>query len=188
MIDEAGITLGVIALEDALRVAENRGYNLVEVAPNSDPPVAKIMDYGRFKFSQAKKEKETRKRQKVSSVKEVKLRPKIGEHDFDFKKRHAIEFLEDGHKVKLTIMFRGREMAHTEFGQQLLERLIEELAEFARPDATPKLEGRNLHVTMLPRAARKRDDLDSESDSEDELVGDETTPDGESDPIHDASP
>jgi translation initiation factor IF-3 len=156
VIDEAGETLGVITLEDALRIAQERGYNLVEVAPNSDPPVCKIMDYGRFKFAQAKKEKETRRRQKQASLKEVKLRPKIGEHDFDFKKRHAIEFLENGHKVKLTIMFRGREMAHTENGYAILNRLIEELDEYARPDASPKLEGRNLHVTMLPRPPKKQ--------------------------------
>ncbi len=156
VIDEQGNTLGVLTLEDARRVAQNRGYNLVEVAPNSDPPVAKIMDYGRFKFAQAKKEKETRRRQKQASLKEVKLRPKIGEHDFDFKKRHAIEFLEGGHKVKLTIMFRGREMAHTENGYAILNRLIAELNEYARPDATPKLEGRNLHVTMLPRMKKKK--------------------------------
>ena len=146
----------MLTLEDARRVAQNRGYNLVEVAPNSDPPVAKIMDYGRFKFAQAKKEKETRKRQKQASLKEVKLRPKIGEHDFDFKKLHAIKFLEGGHKVKLTIMFRGREMAHTEHGYDVLNRLIAELEEYARPDATPKLEGRNLHVTMLPRMKKKK--------------------------------
>lgn len=132
-------------------MAETRGYNLVEVSPDSNPAVAKIMDYGRFKFNLAKKDKETRKRQKQASIKEVKLRPKIGEHDFQTKIRHAREFLNDGHKVKVTIMFRGREMAHTETGHEVLNRLIVELEEVARPDATPKLEGRNLHVTMLPK-------------------------------------
>ena len=109
------------------------------------------MDYGRFKFNLAKKDKETRKRQKQASLKEVKLRPKIGDHDFDFKIRHAIEFINDGHKVKVTIMFRGREMTHTETGYEVLNRLIAAMEEVARPDTTPKLEGRNLHVTMLPR-------------------------------------
>jgi translation initiation factor IF-3 len=112
------------------------------------------MDYGRFKFNLGKKDKETRKRQKQASLKEVKLRPKIGEHDFDFKIRHAIEFINDGHKVKITIMFRGREMAHTETGYEVLERLLAAMDEVARPDTTPKLEGRNLHVTMLPRKSQ----------------------------------
>ncbi len=151
VIDETGETLGIIALEDALRVAENRGFNLVEVSPDSDPPVAKIMDYGRFKFNLAKKDKENRKRKKQVSVKEIKLRPKIGDHDFDFKVRHAIEFIEGGHKVKVTIMFRGREMAHTETGYDVLNKFIAKLEEYARPDMTPKLEGRNLIVTMLPK-------------------------------------
>lgn len=121
------------------------------MSPDSDPAVAKIMDYGRFKFNLAKKDKETRKRQKQASLKEVKLRPKIGDHDFDFKIKHAIEFINDGHKVKVTIMFRGREMAHTETGYEVLNRLIAAMDEVARPDTTPKLEGKNLHVTMLPR-------------------------------------
>lgn len=128
----------------ALELAEQSGLDLVEVSPKANPPVCKIMDYGKYKYELSKKEKIVKKRQQVILVKEIRLRPKIEIHDFDFKVKHARKFLEEGNKVKLTVMFKGREMAHLEFGKELLERFQMELSDVAKVEKSAQLEGRNM--------------------------------------------
>ncbi len=153
VIDEAGEQLGIMRPEDALRDAETKGLDLVEVAPNAQPPVCRMIDYGKYRYQQSKREKEAKKHQHIIIVKEIKYRPKISEHDFGFKTNHVREFLQAGNKVKLTIMFRGREMAHPEFGRDLLKRVVEEVKDSVQdpPDLTfARLEGRNMSVVLSP--------------------------------------
>jgi translation initiation factor IF-3 len=153
VIDDEGEQLGIMKPEEALREAEAKGLDLVEVAPNANPPVCRYIDYGKFKYQQGKRLKEARKKQHVVSLKEIKYRPKISDHDFDFKTNHVKEFLEAGNKVKLTIMFRGREMAHPEFGKEILQRVLDEVADMATdiPDLDrTRLEGRNMTVVISP--------------------------------------
>ena len=152
VIGEEGNSLGIISLEEALKAAEEAGLDLVEVAPNSKPPVAKIMDYGKFKYQMGKRERETRKKQKHVSIKEVKMGPKIGDHDFDFKRDHGAAFLKEGHRLKVTIKFRGREMSHTELGREILDRMREALSEFGKVEVPPRLEGRNMFMMLVPKA------------------------------------
>ena len=154
VIDEDGEQLGVLPIEEALAAADGRGFDLVEVSPNADPPVCKIMDYGRYKYVQQKKAHDARKRQKVVEVKEVKMRVKIDDHDYDFKKRHAERFLHDGNKAKVTIMFRGREVTHPDLGRKLLDRLSNELMEIADIEQAPKLEGRNMVMILAPKPGK----------------------------------
>jgi len=137
-------------MSDALRIADDQGFDLVEIAPSADPPVCKIMDYGKFKYEQAMKAKQARKHQTKVEIKEIKFRPKIDKHDYETKKRHVIRFLDAGAKVKVTIMFRGREMAHPELGLNILERVAEELGDTAIIETQPKLEGRNMHMLLAP--------------------------------------
>jgi translation initiation factor IF-3 len=125
--------------------------DLVEVSPNSDPPVCKIMDFGKYKYELSKKEKAVRKKQHVIQVKEIRLRPSIEDHDFDFKLKNARKFLEQGNKVKFNVMFRGREMAHQEFGKELLNRIMEELNDIAKAENRPKLEGRNMVLFLIKK-------------------------------------
>ncbi len=153
VIDDEGEQLGIMSPEDALREAEERGLDLVEVAPNARPPVCRILDFGKYKYQQSKRAKESKKHQHTVTVKEVKYRPKIDKHDFDYKTNHAREFLQDGNKVKVTIMFRGREMAHPEFGRDLLARVVEDTADLLDdpPDASrARLEGRNMVLMLTP--------------------------------------
>ncbi len=153
VIDEEGEQLGIMRPEDAMKEAEARGLDLVEVAPNGQPPVCRLIDYGKYRYQQSKRQKEARKHQHTITVKEIKYRPKISDHDFDFKTNHVKEFLEQGNKVKLTIMFRGRELAHPEFGQDLLARVIEDVQDYISeaPDVSrTKLEGRNMSVVLNP--------------------------------------
>lgn len=145
-----GSQLGIFAIGDALRIAEEQGFDLVEIAPNADPPVCKIMDYGKFKYEQSMKEKAARKNQSRIEIKEMKFRPKVDKHDYETKKRHVVRFLEAGAKVKITIMFRGREMAHPELGLNILEKLAAELVDLAVIETQPKLEGRNMHMLLAP--------------------------------------
>lgn len=154
VIDEEGEQLGVLPIEEALAAADNRGLDLVEVSPNADPPVCKIMDYGRYKYTQQKKAHDARKRQKVVEVKEVKMRVKIDEHDYGFKKRHAERFLHDGNKAKVTIMFRGREVTHPDLGRKLLDRLANELMEISDIEQDPRLEGRNMVMILVPKPGK----------------------------------
>jgi len=137
-------------MTDAQRIAEEQDLDLVEIAPLADPPVCRIMDYGKFKYEQTQKEKLARKHQTKVEIKEIKFRPKIDKHDYETKKKHVVRFLAAGAKVKVTIMFRGREMAHPELGLNILERLAEELGDSAIIETQPKLEGRNMHMLLAP--------------------------------------
>ena len=132
-------------------MAEEQGLDLVEVAPQSKPPVCRILDYGKYKYEQSKRAKAAKKKHHFMQLKEVKLRPKIEEHDFQFKLNHARKFLESGNKVKFTVYFRGREITHKEFGNKLLDRMKEELEEIASVERPSKLEGRNMVMTMIPK-------------------------------------
>ena len=151
VIADNGDQLGVMPVEEALRIAEDRGLDLVEVAPMARPPVVKIMDYGKFKYEQDKATRAAKKKQHVIHMKEVKFRPGISQHDFDFKVRHARTFLGDGNKVKLTMMFRGRQITHPELGQEVLARVLEDLQDVAKVEAQPKLEGRNMTMVVAPK-------------------------------------
>ncbi len=151
VVDGEGSQLGIFSPRDALRLAEERHLDLVEIAPAAKPPVCKIMDFGKYKYEQSKREKEARKKQKTISVKEVKLRPNIEDHDFEVKARNATRFLKDGDKVKATIIFRGREIVHTQLGQQLLKRLAEYVKEYSLVERQPRLEGRNMIMILSPK-------------------------------------
>ncbi len=146
-----GEMIGVLSLNDALAQAEEYGLDLVEVSPNADPPVCKILDFGKFKYEAQKKKNEAKKKQKVIEVKEIKMRPNIDDHDYQTKMRAVNRFLEDGDKVKLTMRFRGREMAHQEIGLNVLKRVQDDLAEIAKVEAHPKLEGRQMIMVVAPR-------------------------------------
>jgi len=146
-----GEQLGVMTVEEALAAAQQRGLDLVEVAPLARPPVVKIMDYGKFKFEEAKAARAAKKKQHIIHLKEVKFRPGIDEHDFAFKTRHAREFLTDGNKVKVTMMYRGRQMAHIGLGREVLDRGALELKDIAKIEQEPKLEGRNMSMVLGPK-------------------------------------
>jgi translation initiation factor IF-3 len=146
-----GEQLGIVAFNEALRVAREQGLDLVEVAPHAKPPVCRIMDYSRWKYDQAKRLKEARKRQKVQDVKEIKMRPNIDLHDFNVKIRSCEKFLNDGDKVKATIMFRGREMAHLDNGQKVLERFLERVKNSCIVERPPRIEGRNMTMVLTPK-------------------------------------
>lgn len=146
-----GEQLGVMSVEEALAAAQERGLDLVEVAPLARPPVVKIMDYGKFKFEQAKASRAAKKKQHVIHLKEVKFRPGIDDHDFEFKTRHAREFLQDGNKVKVTMMYRGRQMAHLGLGREVLDRVATELQDVGKIEQEPKLEGRNMSMVLAPK-------------------------------------
>ena len=155
MVGEKGEQLGIMPLNQAQEVARNRNLDLVEVAPTAAPPVCRLMDYGKYKYEQAKKEREARKSQKVVLLREVRLRPKIGDHDFEAKTRLAKKLLDGGDKVKLTVMFRGREVTHPEIGWKLLQRMAEELKEVASVEGQPLMVGRRMNVVMLPVSTQK---------------------------------
>jgi translation initiation factor IF-3 len=145
-----GEQLGIFATPDAQRIADDQGLDLVEVAPNADPPVARVMDFSKWKYEEAIKAKKARKNQTTVQVKEIKFRPKIDTHDYETKKKHVVRFIESGAKVKITIMFRGREMVHAERGLAILERLAEDIRELAHIESQPKLEGRNMFMLVSP--------------------------------------
>ncbi len=151
VVGEDGEMLGVMGVEDALDKADALALDLVEISPNSDPPVCKILDYGKFKYQAQKKAAEARKKQKTIDVKEIKMRPSIERHDYDVKMRAINKFLDEGDKVKVTIRFRGREFLHQELGMQMLERVRGELEEKAKVEALPKMEGRQMVMVVAPR-------------------------------------
>jgi translation initiation factor IF-3 len=151
LVDAEGEQVGVVTLEQALANAVEAGLDLVEVAPNADPPVCRVMDYGKYKYQLAKKAQEAKKRQSFTQVKEIKMRPKIEDHDFGFKLRNAKKFLGERNRVKVTVQFRGREIAYTNLGAELLQRVIAELAEVGQPDGPPSMEGRFMHVFISPK-------------------------------------
>ncbi len=150
LIDDQNNQLGVLSLDAALRIANEKGLDLVEVAPQANPPVCRLMDYGRYKFETVKREKDQRRKQNVIKLKEMKLRPKVAEHDFQTKFKGLKQFLEAGEKVKVTIMFRGREMVHQEIGRKILERVADDAKPFAVIERQPLLEGKNLFMILAP--------------------------------------
>ena len=150
LIDDQNNQLGVLSLDAALRIANEKGLDLVEVAPQASPPVCRLMDYGRFKFETVKREKDQRRKQNVIKLKEMKLRPKVAEHDFQTKFKGLRQFLEAGEKVKVTIMFRGREMVHQDIGRKILNRVADDARTFAVVERQPLLEGKNLFMILAP--------------------------------------
>ena len=154
LIGENGDQLGIMSAEEALKIAEEQGYDLVKIAPNSTPPVCRIMDYGKFRFEQTKKEKEAKKNQRVIEIKEIRLGPSIGDNDFNTKIKNGIKFLNEGNRVKVSVRFRGREMAHTEIGRDLLVRFAEAIAETATLDKEPKMEGRSMSIFLSPKTGK----------------------------------
>ncbi len=151
LIDDTGQNRGVMPFFDALRAAEEAGLDLVEIAPNSTPPVCKILDYGKFRFNEQKKQAEARKKQKTVEVKEIKLRPGIDDHDYDVKMRAMKGFFEEGNKVKITLRFRGREMAHQDIGLRVLDRVRADTSDLAKVESEPNLEGRQVTMVLAPR-------------------------------------
>lgn len=151
LIDDTGEKRGVVATDEAIKVAQNAGLDLVEVSPNTQPPVCKILDYGKYKYQQQKKKAEAKKKQKVVDIKEIKMRPNIDQHDYDVKSRAMKRFFEEGDKVKVTLRFRGREMAHQERGADLLKRVQADFDEIAKVEQFPKMEGRQMMMVMAPR-------------------------------------
>ncbi len=151
VVDDEGNQLGIMPPWDALKVAKGRGLDLVEVSPRANPPVCRIINYGKFLYQQSKREHDARKHQRSVELKEVKFRPRTGGHDFDVKKNHILRFLQDGSKVKATIAFRGREMAHRDIGWGMMNRLIEEIAEHGQVETRAKQEGPNLSVILAPK-------------------------------------
>lgn len=154
VVDENGEMKGVMLTKDALLLAEDVGLDLVEISPNAAPPVCKILDYGKYKYEQQKKASEARKKQKTVDVKEIKIRPGIEPHDYDVKMRNARRFLEGGDKVKVTMRFRGREMAHQNIGRDLLKKMQDELAELGKVELYPRLEGRQMIMVLAPEATK----------------------------------
>jgi translation initiation factor IF-3 len=150
LVDADGEQVGIVPLAQALRRAREQDLDLVEVAPQADPPVCRIMDWGKAKYEAEQKQKEARKRQSQISVKEIKMRPKISDNDYGTKSGHVRRFLEDGAKVRASIMFRGREMTHTELGLRLLDRLADDMSELATVEAAPKVDGRNMVMVLAP--------------------------------------
>ena len=150
LVDADGSQVGIVPIEDALARARAAELDLVEVAAQADPPVCRIMDYGKFRYEEAQRLKESRKKTIQITTKEVKFRPKIGKGDFDTKVRHMLEFLEEGHKVKVSLQFRGREMAHPELGLRILERIADEVSEYAIVDSSPRQDGRNMTMVLHP--------------------------------------
>jgi translation initiation factor IF-3 len=146
-----GSMIGVVTTREAMARAEDTGFDLVEISPNADPPVCKLLDFGKFKYEQQKKKNEARKKQKIIEVKEIKLRPNIDDHDYDVKMRAATGFLDDGDKVKVTMRFRGREMMHQDLGMNVLMRVKDQLDPLAKVEQTPQLEGRQMTMVLAPR-------------------------------------
>jgi len=155
LIDEDGTQLGIMPSADALKIAIEKEVDLVKIAGNSKPPVCKIMDYGKYRYEQAKKEKEVRRHQHVVEVKEIRMSPSIGINDFNTKLRNGLKFLKEGDRLKITVRFRGREMAHTDIGEKLLIKFAEECAEFGNVDKNPKLDGRHMSMFLTPKQVKQ---------------------------------
>ena len=152
VVSASGEQLGIMPIVQALETARQQEFDLVEVAPDAQPPVCRIMDFGKYKYTQARRQKEARKKQTTIQVKEVKMGPKTERHDFDFKLKHVRRFLEEGHKAKVTVRFKGREMAHTELGWKMLHKMVEATQDIANTENNPRLEGRMLHIILSPKA------------------------------------
>ena len=154
LIGADGVMIGIVSSAEALRMAEEQGLDLAKISPNAVPPVCKILDYGKFRFDQLKKEKEAKKNQRVVEIKEIRMSPGIDTNDLNTKMRNAVKFLKEGNRVKVTVRFRGREMAHTEIGEELLINFSEGCAEVANMDKKPKLEGRHMSIFLSPKSAK----------------------------------
>jgi translation initiation factor IF-3 len=151
LVDQRGQMVGVVGRSEALVMAANAGLDLVEIAPNADPPVCKILDFGKYKYEEQKKKNEARKKQKIIEVKEIKLRPGIDDHDYEVKRRSMVKFIEEGDKVKVTMRFRGRELAHQELGMDVLVRVRDDLEEIAKVEQMPRMEGRQMTMVVSPK-------------------------------------
>lgn len=151
-----GEQLGIMLTRDALKLAEDQHLDLVEVAPKARPPVCRIMDFGKYRYEQQKRDKEARKKQKIITIKEVKLRPNIEQHDFDVKLKNAQRFIEEGNKVKVTVMFRGRELSHPELGSTILNKMSEALGDTVNIERTAKLEGKNMTMILSPKTQKTK--------------------------------
>lgn len=169
LIDDEGDQKGIIPTLEALRMAQERGLDLVEVAPTAHPPVCKLIDYGKYKFEQEKKTRESKKKQKIVKLKEVRMQPKIETHDLEFKTKHIEDFLSEGNKVKVTIRFRGREMAHTELGEDVLVKILDLLGEENfNLDKKPAMEGRFMSMILSPSSKTKRGEKNAKDEDEEE--------------------
>jgi len=155
LISESGEQLGIVSSQEALRMAEEQNLDLVKISPNAVPPVCKLMDYGKYRFEQTKREKEAKKNQRVIEIKEVRMSPSIDTNDFNVKLRNAQKFLGEGNRCKVTVRFRGRQMAHTNIGQELLVRFADQCSELAVMDKSPKLEGRHMSIFLSPRPSKE---------------------------------
>ncbi|MCL2124890.1 MAG: translation initiation factor IF-3 [Oscillospiraceae bacterium] len=154
LIDEDGTQLGIMSSPEALKIAIEKELDLVKIAPTSNPPVCKIMDYGKYRFEQAKREKEARRHQQIVEIKEIRMSPSIGSNDFNVKLKSGQKFLKEGDRLKVTVRFRGREMAHTNLGEDLLKKYAEECNEFGTVDKNPKLDGRHMSMFLTPRSVK----------------------------------
>lgn len=173
VVGDDGEQIGVISTEQALAMAEGKGLDLVEVASNARPPVCRIMDYGKYKYQQSKRSQKAKQKQHLTHLKEVKLRPKIEEHDYQFKLRNALRFLDGRDKVKVTIMFRGREMAHIDIGRRILDRFVVDIGDAAAVEVPAKMEGRTMSLVLSPKA-RQRSESPKKEAPEPEGEGAET--------------
>lgn len=185
LIANDGDHVGVVSIQDALQRAQDAGLDLVEVGNKSKPHVCRIMDYGQYKYELAKKQKEARKKQAKIVVKEIKLRPRIDQHDYQFKLNNAVRFLEHGDKVRFILQFRGREMAHKELGMDVLQRVIADLEEHATVEQSPRQEGRFMNMTLTPvpqkvKKTKSKDDEDSDSTTDEQPITDTPKSDGDS--------
>ena len=190
-VDEEGNQAGVMSTPDALRLAQERGYDLVEVAPMASPPVTRLLDYGQFKYEQARREKEARRHQRSVEFKEIRLKVKIGKGDFDTKARRAVQFLEDGDRVKVTVQFRGRELSHAYLGRDLLTRFAEQVGEHGTVERQPLLEGKQMSLVMTSNhkpKIQKRDDEQGEASEEPEETPAEQAPAAPPAPVAAAKP
>jgi len=164
-----GGQIGIKKLQEALWLADQLGLDLVEVAPNSNPPVCRLMDYGKYKYEQSVKSREARKNQTRTVIKEVKFKPKIGQHDYEIKRDRVLKFLDHGDKVKITIWFRGREMSRPELGLTIIDKLVDEIGDAAKVEQTPRQEGRNMHMVLAPvrKPVQRAEKTETEEDSDD---------------------
>ena len=171
LVDENGVKVGQVDIEEALRMAEEKMLDLVEVAPLARPPVCRIMDYGKYRYQLQKKEKDARKKQKVQAMKEIKMRPKIDDHDFDFKLKAIRNFLESGHRVKVSVFFRGREMAFLNRGEDVLNRVVAECGDVGKCEGSPQMEGRCMRILVTPTPQAKARSRPSPEDAPEQAAG-----------------
>ncbi|MEX2270543.1 MAG: translation initiation factor IF-3 [Vicinamibacterales bacterium] len=175
VIGDDGTQLGIMAPQEGLRIAREKGLDLVEISATAQPPVCRIMDFGKYSYEQQKRTRSARKHQKTIVLKEIKFRPKVDEHDYQFKKKHIERFLADGDKVKATIFFRGRENAHPEIGRRVLERLVEELRDSAVAETEPNKEGNQMHTILAPRPGAKKPEKVAKTDDRRLKIEEEVT-------------